>query len=164
MNNNIWFNISQGESSSQLEEIFPRMASCNFKSGGLSGLTNIDNTICVLAPNALSEKFFVFLWFWYHFLIVVVGTNLIFVIAMMFKSTTIRKIYASRYIFKEKMPKNGDEFHKKVRFLIFTPWKFSQKGLIVLTSYSNSKMRCSLMLLVLYNLSNFCLLLKQTNK
>ena len=101
------------------------MASCNFKSGGLSGLTNIDNTICVLAPNALSEKFFVFLWFWYHFLIVVVGTNLIFVIAMMFKSTTIRKIYASRYIFKEKMPKNGDEVHQKVFLLpiVFTVLK-----------------------------------------
>ena len=90
------------------------MAFCNFKSVGLSGLTNIDNPICVLAPNALSEKFFVFLWFWYHFMIVVVGTNLMLVIAMMFKSTTIRKIYASRYIFKEKMPKNSDEFHQKV--------------------------------------------------
>ena len=95
------------------------MATCNFKSHGLSAGVNIDNPICVLAPNALSEKFFVFLWFWYHFMIVVVGTNLMLVIAMMFKSTTIRKLYASRYIFKQKMPKNGDEFHQKVWF--FSP-------------------------------------------
>ena len=93
------------------------MVTCNFKSVGLSAGVNIDNPICVLAPNALSEKFFVFLWFWYHFMIVVVGTNLMLVIAMMFKSTTIRKLYASRYIFKQKMPKNGDEFHQKVCFL-----------------------------------------------
>ena len=92
------------------------MAACNFKTIGLSGLTNIDNPICVLAPNALSEKFFVFLWFWYHLMIVVVGTNLILVIAMMLKSTTIRKLYASRYIFKEKIPFGEPHCHSGVFF------------------------------------------------
>ena len=91
------------------------MASCDFKTYGMTGLTDVTNLVCVLAPNALSEKLFVFLWFWYYFLSLVLFINLLLVVALMFKSVAIRKLYASRYIFNKKMPKDGEKFHLKVR-------------------------------------------------
>jgi hypothetical protein len=55
--------------------IFPRMAGCNFPSYGNTGGINLSNTLCVLAPNALTEKIFVILWFWYGLLALITGKN-----------------------------------------------------------------------------------------
>ena len=90
-----WYDLKSA--SIYAETIFPRMASCDFKSGGIAGGENLSNLLCVLAPNALSEKIFIFLWFWYHILIIIIGVNLVFVIGMLFKSRSVRKLYVKRY-------------------------------------------------------------------
>ena len=59
-----------------------------------------------LAPNALSEKIFVFLWFWLMFLMVLLSLNLISLFAMIVKSSHIRKIYLS------KATKNVKDIHQ----------------------------------------------------
>ena len=85
-----------------LEAIFPRLANCDFNYGGTGGGTNKKGALCVLAPNALSEKIFVFLWFWYHFMIVVTGINLMVVIGMMLQYVKIRNLYVSRFNLRKK--------------------------------------------------------------
>ena len=50
------------------ENIFPRKAGCKFGFVGGGGLVDDKNNLCILAPNALSEKIFAFLWFWMIFL------------------------------------------------------------------------------------------------
>lgn len=86
-----------------LEMIFPRMAACNFKSFGLAGGENLGNLMCVLAPNALSEKIFVILWFWYGLLALITGLNLLLIISMLFPSAFIRKWYLARAVGSKKV-------------------------------------------------------------
>ena len=50
------------------ENIFPRKAGCSFGFVGGGGLVDNTPNLCILAPNALSEKIFAFLWFWMIFL------------------------------------------------------------------------------------------------
>merc|ERR1712018_968106 len=50
------------------ENIFPRKAGCPFGFGGGGGFVDNKHNLCILAPNALSEKIFAFLWFWMIFL------------------------------------------------------------------------------------------------
>ena len=88
------------------------MATCNFKSFGLAGGQNLENHLCVLAPNALSEKIFVILWFWYGLLALITGLNLLLITSMMFPSAFIRKWYLARAVQTKKVHKV-----KKVLFL-----------------------------------------------
>ena len=83
--------------------IFPRMAQCDFKSFGFSGEENMANQLCVLAPNALSEKIFVILWFWYGLLAFITGLNLLLIISMVFPSAYIRKWYLARAVHSKKV-------------------------------------------------------------
>ena len=92
-----WYKYDLKTASLDVETIFPRMASCNFKTGGMAGVPDLSNLLCVLAPNALSEKIFIFLWFWYHILFIIIGVNLVFVIGMLFKARSVRKLYVKRY-------------------------------------------------------------------
>lgn len=86
-----------------LEYIFPRTASCDFKHGGITGGSDSKNHLCVLAPNALSEKIFVILWFWYIMLFLITSLNLILIISMMFPSSSIRKLYLTRAVLTRKV-------------------------------------------------------------
>ena len=86
-----------------LEYIFPRTASCDFKHGGITGGPDSKNHLCVLAPNALSEKIFVILWFWYIMLFLITSLNLILIISMMFPSSSIRKLYLTRAVLTRKV-------------------------------------------------------------
>ncbi len=59
--------------------------------------------ICVLAPNIISEKIFVFLWFWYCALALIGVANAILVLSMAFKSGGIRSFYMMRAVFSRKV-------------------------------------------------------------
>ena len=99
------------------------MASCNFKTGGMAGVDDLSNLLCVLAPNALSEKIFIFLWFWYHILFIIIGVNLVFVIGMLFKARSVRKLYVKRYFcMRIEDLKDGDHYsssQEKVEYKLY---------------------------------------------
>lgn len=95
--------VNGGKAREFLEMIFPRMAGCNFPSYGMSGEINLSNTMCVLAPNALTEKIFVILWFWYGLLALITGLNLLLIISMVFPSAFIRKWYLARAVHSKKV-------------------------------------------------------------
>ena len=44
--------------------MFPRLTRCVFDYYGAAGGVNNRDYVCVLAPNIISEKIFIFLWFW----------------------------------------------------------------------------------------------------
>ena len=76
-----------------------------------------------LAPNALSEKIFVFLWFWLIFLMGLLSLNLISIFAMTIKSSQIRKMFLTkatktvkgiRQVFKENL-----DFNRALREMNF---------------------------------------------
>lgn len=60
-----------------MSRVFPRITKCTFhKYGGSGTIQNLD-ALCVLGMNILSEKIYVFLWFWLIILAVITGLNLI---------------------------------------------------------------------------------------
>ena len=86
-----------------LNLLFPRTAACDFNHYGMPGLPQNHNLICVLAPNALSEKIFVILWFWYLLLALITSLNLLLILSMMFPSAYIRKMYLARAVKTRKV-------------------------------------------------------------
>ena len=60
-----------------MSRVFPRVTKCTFhKYGGSGTIQNLD-ALCVLGMNILSEKIYVFLWFWLIILSIVTGLNLL---------------------------------------------------------------------------------------
>ena len=76
--------------------VFPRTTSCDWRSFGSGGGGQKTNTKCVMALNAVSEKVFVILWFWFLLLIVINIVNMIFLVLMAVKSHGIRKLFIRR--------------------------------------------------------------------
>ena len=60
-----------------MSRVFPRVTKCTFhKYGGSGTIQNLD-ALCILGMNILSEKIYVFLWFWLIILATVTGLNII---------------------------------------------------------------------------------------
>ena len=76
--------------------VFPRTTSCDYISYGSGGEWQKINTKCVMALNAVSEKVFVILWFWFLLLIVINLVNMILLVLMAVKSHGIRKLFIRR--------------------------------------------------------------------
>ncbi|CAG0900083.1 unnamed protein product, partial [Darwinula stevensoni] len=58
------------DDSTKLRKIFPMVGKCDFHYYGSSGTIQKLDALCVLHGNALNEKIFVMLWFWFLFLAV----------------------------------------------------------------------------------------------
>ena len=76
-----------------LSIVFPRTTTCDYKFFGSGGGPSNTNSRCVMALNAVSEKVFVILWFWFLLLIVINIANLIILVLMAVKSQGIRKLF-----------------------------------------------------------------------
>jgi len=61
-----------------MSKVFPRMTKCTFFKFGSSGTIQNVDALCVLGMNIINEKIFVFLWFWYIFLALVTGGNIVY--------------------------------------------------------------------------------------
>jgi len=76
-----------------LSIVFPRTTTCDYKYFGSAGGPSNKAPRCVMALNAVSEKVFVILWFWFLLLIVINIANLIILVLMAVKSQGIRKLF-----------------------------------------------------------------------
>jgi len=61
-----------------LREIFPRITTCTFEAFGTGGGRTADQHLCLLATNIVTEKVFIFLWFWLLFLLCVSTTAFVY--------------------------------------------------------------------------------------
>jgi hypothetical protein len=61
-----------------MSRVFPKVTKCTFHSYGPSGSVQVYDGLCILPLNGLNEKIFVFLWFWFVFLSVLTGLNLLY--------------------------------------------------------------------------------------
>lgn len=86
----------------QLTQSF-RTTKCDFQTYGKGGHISETEYLCVLAPNIISEKIFVFLWFWYLLLAAVGITNLVLILAMACRSGRVRILFLTRAVFSRKV-------------------------------------------------------------
>jgi len=61
-----------------MNEVFPKVAKCDFHKYGPSGNIVRYDILCVLALNIINEKIYLFLWFWFVCLIIIGGLQLIY--------------------------------------------------------------------------------------
>ena len=66
-----------------MSRVFPKMTKCTFHKFGGSGTIQVVDSMCVLAMNILSEKIYIFLWFWFIILAVITGIQVVFRIVQM---------------------------------------------------------------------------------
>jgi len=65
-----------------LIEVFPRLTKCTFHKYGVSGTIEKHDALCLLALNIISEKIYVFLWFWLIILAVATACYFIYSVAV----------------------------------------------------------------------------------
>jgi len=61
-----------------LADVFPRMTMCSWEQYGAGGDREEKNHLCLLAPNRITEKIFVFYWFWLLILSVITILSFIY--------------------------------------------------------------------------------------
>merc|ERR1712012_645061 len=62
-------------------EVFPRVASCDYKRYGPGGGQERKNALCVLGLNMINDKIFLVVWYWYLILLIIGICRLLFRIA-----------------------------------------------------------------------------------
>jgi len=70
-------------SQSPMCETFPTVVGCKFSAVGAAGSETSDHGICILSQNAINEKIYLFLWFWFLLLIIASVLQLIYEIAIL---------------------------------------------------------------------------------
>ena len=83
--------------------VFPTKTQCDFFSYGGAGPQK-HNYWCLLAPNIVSEKIFVFLWFWYAVLSAISAANFAWIALMAIcKNGLVRRLYLMRAVWTGKV-------------------------------------------------------------
>lgn len=77
-----WADMEPEERTDPLIEVFPRLTKCTFHKYGPSGSIEKHDALCLLALNIISEKIYVFLWFWLIILAVLTAMYIIYTIAV----------------------------------------------------------------------------------
>merc|ERR1712106_524405 len=80
-------------------ELFPTEVACTFRVGATTGGIDRSNFLCILGNNLFNQKYFLFLWMWWVFLLVVSGLGVIYRIAYAMipsfaRSRLLRKIHS----------------------------------------------------------------------
>ena len=69
-----------------MSKVFPKMTKCTFHKYGSSGTIQRLDALCVLGMNVMSEKIYIFLWFWFLVLAGITGFNLLVRALQLFSS------------------------------------------------------------------------------
>ena len=117
---------SRKPSSEVLKRLFPILTTCHFRHFGKAGNKQSHHPLCAMAPNAFSEKIFVFLWFWYVFLAIVAALNLISLMGMLLKYKKFRDAYLSRALWSRQVKKilTEKQLEKRISKLDFGQFLF----------------------------------------
>jgi len=90
-----WSEMNAEDRTDPLVEIFPRLTKCTFHKYGHSGTIEKHDALCLLALNIISEKIYVFVWFWLIILAVLTAGYMIYTIAVI-AIPSLRKIMLQR--------------------------------------------------------------------
>lgn len=77
-----WADADPESRTDPLVEVFPRLTKCTFHKYGSSGTIENHDALCLLALNIISEKIYVFLWFWLIILAVLTAMYMIYQFAV----------------------------------------------------------------------------------
>jgi len=80
-----------------MNQVFPKVAKCDFHKYGASGNIVRYDIMCVLALNIINEKIYFFLWFWFVFLSIIGGLQLIYR-AMLIFMPRLRRVLLRRHV------------------------------------------------------------------
>nr|BAF45609.1 d4.1 [Tranosema rostrale ichnovirus] len=79
-----------------MEEIFPTVTKCSYKTYGPSGSLQNREGICVLAQNSVNQKIYVFLWFWFNILAIISALVIIYrIVTIIFPSIRVYEFRSS---------------------------------------------------------------------
>ena len=90
-----WSDMDAEQRTDPLVEVFPRLTKCTFHKYGPSGTIERHDAMCLLALNIISEKIYVFLWFWLIILAILTALYMLYTIAVIFLPA-LRKHMLSR--------------------------------------------------------------------
>lgn len=96
-----------------LEDVFPRNVMCQWHAYGTGGKPTIDNFICLLATNAITEKVFVFLWFWLFFLLLLDICVITYFGLLLFSGSPEIRNYFLTFAVRTRRKNYGKEGSKK---------------------------------------------------
>ena len=65
-----------------MSRVFPKVTKCTFHKYGHSGTIEKHDALCLLALNIISEKIYVFLWFWLIILAVLTAAYMVYTVAV----------------------------------------------------------------------------------
>ncbi|XP_063224711.1 innexin inx2-like [Bacillus rossius redtenbacheri] len=66
-----WKKGLQQEITNPTQRLFPTMTKCSYKKFGPSGSMETRDGMCILAQNAINQKVYLLLWFWFHILAII---------------------------------------------------------------------------------------------
>jgi hypothetical protein len=86
-----------------LDQVFPNMARCDYRTIGSGGGPETRNLKCILAPNSVTRYVFLIMWIWYVILGWINILNLLFIIGMMKRTFRLRVLLLKRAIGSRKV-------------------------------------------------------------
>merc|ERR1712080_25938 len=108
-----WMSFSGREDDQLLTRIFPRMVMCQWRQFGSGGHQEIQNHICMLATNVVTEKLFIFLWFWLNFLLVLSAISFVYFSLLLFSGSERVRNYFLMFAVRVKPSKFEGALEKR---------------------------------------------------
>jgi len=99
----IYSGLSGDSEYSILKHVFPTKSSCQFNRFGSGGGQANEELLCVMAQNIISEKIFVFLWFWLATLAALDIVNFLYYTLMILKVASVRRMFLARAVWSKKV-------------------------------------------------------------
>eukprot|EP00092_Neocalanus_flemingeri_P075203 GFUD01093128.1.p1 GENE.GFUD01093128.1~~GFUD01093128.1.p1 ORF type:complete len:245 (-),score=59.73 GFUD01093128.1:47-682(-) len=100
-----WINAQEDQDVRLLKEIFPRMTLCDWNTLGTAGGGQTISYLYLLATNIMTEKIFVFLWFWLILLLIVSAVVLVYFFLMLFSGSEHIRNYFLAFAIRMKVSK-----------------------------------------------------------